>query len=396
MKKFIETILLVLVLSVMLTACDSTKSNQIEIHNDNVGIFKLTFITIGKGDSFLLNTPNGKNYIIDTGKDQDFRHIARLLKVKGVEKIDGIFLTHGHKDHSGGLDMILEVFDTDTVYFSAKDNITYTEINPTEISEKHKVKIQKLNGGEKIDLGGVEAEIYIPSNVDTKNGNNNSIVMRLTHGKNSFLMMGDAEMEEEIALMSSGINIDADILKLGHHGEDDASSPAFLDKVDPDIAIIAGNELENPESINETVSENLKIRNIEPFYSECEGLAIDFISDGENITTDVVLDKEFDEIDDVEITDVDIDNQKITLTNTDDDDTVSLDGCFLFTKKLDLHYFFPKGTILAPGESITVSCLGHESEKDLIWNVVTAIKKKNEKIKLYDSNINMITEISVD
>lgn len=250
--------------------------------------FTFSFITIGKGDCFVLQTPKGGNYLVDTGKTEDFFQIAGLLKLKNISNLDGIFLTHGHKDHAGGLDKLMSEFSTKAIYLSATDTVTYKEIDPQKIAKKHGADVCNLTCGQVLDLGGVTAEVWLPAEPDTKEPNNNSVILRITHKNKIFLLMGDAELEEEAEFISSQTNLKADLLKLGHHGEKDSTSKEFLEKVKPQYGIITGNITENPASVNEKISGYLKEYNLEYFYSECEGAAIDFISDGEQISVKTI------------------------------------------------------------------------------------------------------------
>ena len=232
--------------------------------------------------------PKGGNYLVDTGKTEDFFQIAGLLKLKNISNLDGIFLTHGHKDHAGGLDKLMSEFSTKAIYLSATDTVTYKEIDPQKIAKKHGADVCNLTCGQVLDLGGVTAEVWLPAEPDTKEPNNNSVILRITHKNKIFLLMGDAELEEEAEFISSQTNLKADLLKLGHHGEKDSTSKEFLEKVKPQYGIITGNITENPASVNEKISGYLKEYNLEYFYSECEGAAIDFISDGEQISVKTI------------------------------------------------------------------------------------------------------------
>ncbi len=106
---------------------------------------------------------------------------------------------------------------------------------------------------------------WLPKRPFLDNANNNSVILRLTHGSNCFLMMGDAEQEEEAALLASGFPVSANVLKLGHHGENDAS-------------------------LNPQVQKRLEQCSITPYFSECDGLGIDFVSDHGTICLSAVED----------------------------------------------------------------------------------------------------------
>ena len=96
-------------------------------------------------------------------------------------------------------------------------------------------------------------------------------------------MTGDMEYGEEAAYLQSGEVQKTDILKLGHHGENDATSVAFLEKVRPTYGLITGNEEENSDSVNPEIEARLDAFDVESFYSEGDQLAWDFILNGEQI-----------------------------------------------------------------------------------------------------------------
>lgn len=281
MKRKLICLTLCLLFLLPLTGCTkpSSSSSSVPEASEEKGSFTVTFITIGKGDAFLLSPSDGTHYMIDTGKKKDYPQIERLLQTKGVDKLDGIFLSHGHKDHAGGLESLLSSFPVDTLYLSGTDSVSYQDIDAEELARQYGTKVQKLSCGDTLQLSDVTVQCWLPKQPFLDNANNNSVILRLTHGSNSFLMMGDAEQEEEAALLASGFPVAANVLKLGHHGENDASSQAFLNQVTPQYALITGNEKENPDSLNPQVQKRLEHCSATPYFSECDGLGIDFVSD---------------------------------------------------------------------------------------------------------------------
>lgn len=243
----------------------------------------LTFITIGKGDAFLLRTPQDTYYMCDTGKKEDYQQIKEVLEKKQVTELKGIFLSHGHKDHAGNVKHLIKDYPVRKIYLSKKDQASYEKIDMQELTETYHVPLEYLEGGETLDLEGVTADIWIPERCDYGNANNNSMVIRFQYGKNSVLMTGDMEYGEEAAYLQSGEVKKTDILKLGHHGENDATSVAFLKKVKPRYGLITGNEAENPESVNPEIEARLDAYDVESFYSEGEQLAWEFTLSGEQI-----------------------------------------------------------------------------------------------------------------
>ena len=244
---------------------------------------KLSFINIGKGDAFLLKTPEDTYYMCDTGKKEDYQQIKKVLEKKQITKLKGIFLSHGHKDHAGNVKNLLKDYPVEKIYLSKKDKASYEKKDIQELEESYQAPLEYLEGGEVLDLEGITADIWIPERCDYRNANNNSMVIRFQYGKNSFLMTGDMEYGEEAAYLQSQEAKKTDILKLGHHGERDATSARFLKKVKPTYGLITGNEEENPESVNPEIEARLDAYDVESFYSEGERLAWEFILNGEQI-----------------------------------------------------------------------------------------------------------------
>lgn len=83
---------------------------------------ELTFITIGKGDAFLIKTPQNTHYMYDTGKKEDYEQIKQVLETKHVSEFKGIFLSHGHKDHAGNVKHIIKEYPVETIYLSEKND----------------------------------------------------------------------------------------------------------------------------------------------------------------------------------------------------------------------------------------------------------------------------------
>lgn len=84
----------------------------------------------------------------------------------------------------------------------------------------------------------VKVEILAPNSASYKDLNNYSIMLKVTYGKTSFLLTGDAERESEKEMLAKGYNLKADVLKVGHHGSNSSTSATFLKAVAPQYAVI--------------------------------------------------------------------------------------------------------------------------------------------------------------
>lgn len=201
------------------------------------------FLKVGQGDSILIESPAGQNILIDGGPDN-----AAAYEVKNIlpfydRTIDLMVLTHPHADHVVGLVEILRRFDVRQVLYTGIKDDTAAYSTWLKGIEDEGADIKKAALGERINLG---KELYLEvlwpaadlSGETSDNLNNTSVVLRLVHGKVEFLLAGDAEKEVEKYLLASGINLSADILKVGHHGSDTSSSEDFLRAVSPEAAVL--------------------------------------------------------------------------------------------------------------------------------------------------------------
>lgn len=199
------------------------------------------FIDVGQGDCILIQSGN-ISVLIDSGEKEYSSRVIAYLEAQNIEKLDYIIATHPHSDHIGGLSDIIEQFPVGKIYMSDIPK----EITPTTAIYENLLKTVKENNlkiscpyfRETLDLGKSKLELF-PPRKEYDNLNNCSIVSKLTCGDTTFLFTGDAEKEAEQDLIRSGADLNADVLKVGHHGSDTSSSDDFLKRVNPQFCIIS-------------------------------------------------------------------------------------------------------------------------------------------------------------
>lgn len=210
------------------------------------------FIDVGQGDCILIHS-NGLSALIDTGTDESAADINKVLYNCGIKKIDVLLLSHLHIDHTGGVAGIFEEFKVENLILPELS--TYSEgIHSAQLAIN---EITKAGGGVYSAVQGMnfmlgDFEITILASYGKMlDENDRSLVIMAKIDKKKFLFMGDAERKTERKLIEENINLDCDVLKVGHHGSNTSSGKNFLKAVMPKYAVISvgkGNSYGHPHS----------------------------------------------------------------------------------------------------------------------------------------------------
>lgn len=208
--------------------------------------FQIHFIDVGQADAAIISC-DGHHMLIDGGNRDDSSRIYSVLQKAGIDHLDLVVGSHAHEDHIGGISAAFQAADVDLVLspvteydskvfktFKSKaeeqgSGLTVPSVGSTYELGSATVKILGLNGGE-----------------DT---NDTSIILKVTYGETSFLFTGDAEYDGEHAVLDSGADLSATVLKVGHHGSDTSTCYPFLRAVMPQYAVISvgiGNSYGHP------------------------------------------------------------------------------------------------------------------------------------------------------
>lgn len=231
------------------SAKKSTQGNSTATLN-STGNLTVHYLDVGQGDSELIQFA-GKNILIDGGEVDMGSRVVSYLKAYNVTSLDLVVATHPHSDHIGGLAAVLRAFPVRHFLDSGQTYSSQTYENLLNLVDQKNINCTVAVRGQKINLDS-RLQITVlnpPAQPVDDNVNDNSVVLRLTYGNVSFLFMGDAETPAENSMLSSGLDMHADILKAGRHGSTTNSSPDFLKAVDPDVKIIevgAGNDYHHP------------------------------------------------------------------------------------------------------------------------------------------------------
>lgn len=293
MKKIILTMLTLF----CLVGCNNTniviRNNEIEeiTHNEiiedkNIVVTKIPleihFIDVGQADSVLIKS-NERSMLIDAGNNDDAELLKSYLKTQNIKELEYVIGTHPHEDHIGSLDTVINNFDIKNVIMPKKATTTKTFEDVVTAIENKKLTITLPKVGDKYNIGDAEFTILSPVKEDYgSNLNNYSVSILLTYGENKFIFTGDAEKEVEEDIINTKINIDADLMKMGHHGSTTSSSEEFLDKISPQIAIITCGVDNSYGHPHQEILDTLTKRNVETYRTDLQGNII-VSSDGKNI-----------------------------------------------------------------------------------------------------------------
>ena len=180
------------------------------------GTFRYHMINVGQGDSALIQSPDGWNILIDGGEANSGASL--YLQSLGISHLNLVIATHPHSDHIGGLVQILQTFQVDKVITNGESYTTTTYNNFLNAIISRKIPYTEVKRGDTISAGILSFQVLNPTGTGfDPNPNENSIVLKFTFGKTTFLSMGDAGKVIEPGLLASGISLKADILKVSHH-----------------------------------------------------------------------------------------------------------------------------------------------------------------------------------
>ena len=259
---------------------------------ENNGLLKIYFLSIGQGDSEFIETPSGRQILIDGGPDN--KVLEKLGKIMPFydHDIDVVIATHPHSDHITGLIDVLERYNVKNI-IEAKESYN----SPQFLAWEDMIKKEGANEidaqiGQVIDLGdGVTLTILHPfqsvAGTQTKTPHNDMVVAMLEYQAFRVLLTGDMEEKVENKLISKGDDLKADILKVGHHGSKTSTSEKFLKTVNPKIGFVevgANNQYHLPSP---DILQRLDNFGIKYYRTDVDG-DMEVISDGDKYQIKIV------------------------------------------------------------------------------------------------------------
>ena len=340
--------------------------------------FAILFVNVGKADAAILRVKD-VTVLIDTGSAESAPQLIAALNALGVARIDAVFITHSHSDHLGGLDALSANYQIPMVYspfYSEADKNGIGKI--VKRAEKLHLPHKELLAGDVVPItSDVSFTVLGPLSLNEADDNDNSLVLQFTYGTKTFLFAGDMQFAEEQAIIDSGASLKSDVLKVGNHGNPDATSDNFGALVFPAFAVISTDTSVDADSANPRVYAALPNATIEVTQDFPLGVLLTLDSSGAITLHNPARDSAASS---VIVQAFDVAAQTITLANTGSE-KADLSGMILFSARSDATLRFPDGTALDAGASLVI---GVGEDISFKGEDKPLSKKKDNTVLLFD------------
>lgn len=198
---------------------------------------KIHFINVGQGDSMLIETPGGKNVLIDGGPPKAGKVVVSYLEKRNIQSIDLMIATHPDFDHIGGLPEVMENVSVKHIVETGKFHLTKTYATYAATVFVKQIPFTVAKKGDRIDIDPLLQIEILNSSSDTKDNNPSSLALKLTYDEVDVLLLADVEKAQEKTIMKQ-TDVSAEIVKIAHHGSNTSSSAIFLEEAQPEIAVL--------------------------------------------------------------------------------------------------------------------------------------------------------------
>lgn len=338
-------------LTTMLAGCTTTSTNEAGEE------MRVHFLDVGQGDSILIESPNDEYMLIDGGDKGSGDEIVAYLQQQGIDTLDVVVATHPDADHIGGLIDVLENVTIERWVDSGKAHTSQTYIEMLSLIDEKDIDFTVAQMGEDIPFDEALTVDVVYADETSNDNNEASVVLKMTYNERSFLFAADAGVKEEAKMLKS--DIDADVLKAGHHGSNTSSSEQFIDAVSPKITVLSygeGNKYGHPHK--EVTDLLAKYNSL--VYATAESGTIVIETDGVNMSVvdaDVFSGSGAAQTNDVNahvaITAKDMLSEFVTIQNNGKA-AVDMTNWTLVSVQGDQRFTFPSFT-LQPGQAVYVT-----------------------------------------
>jgi len=364
------------------------------------GLLQVHFIDVGQADSILVIAPNGQAILVDGGNTDDGPGVVSYLKSQGVKELSTIVATHPHEDHIGGLDTIIRSFPPKQVYLTNGTSTTKAFEDFITAVNASGAKRIRVKAGVKLDVPGLSGLFLAPNSDQYENLNNYSAVLKITFGKISFLLTGDAQDVSEAEMLKNGQGLQATVLKVGHHGSMSSTTGAFLKAVSPKYAVISvgvNNDYGHPA---QGTLDKLANAGVQVYRTDKEGTIV-ATSDGNTVKLTASSPSSSPKpipptpataIGSITISTIDLSGEVVTLINSSDK-AVNLTSWKLVSEKGNQTFTFPSGTTLSAGATLKVVSgkNAHAGTNVLVWTESNIWNNEGDPGALYNAQGQLVS-----
>lgn len=378
--------MLLLLICLLVTALAASAARAESPYEKAETPLTLFAVNVGKGDALLINC-GGDTYLIDAGLQEHWGELSCALEMLQVSRLTGVILTHTDKDHVGGAwALATSSIEVDGWYASAYfAEVKKESKHPAvEAAALRGQTVTFLKAGDELPLGtGRLMAIGPVSASETENCNSLVLVAEASGGR--MLLAGDMEFPEEEELLAAGAIPRCQVLKVGNHGENDATSEALLRGVQPEIAVISTSTAEEPDTPDVRVMALLASSGAKIYQTQDAKSGVLVTIDQGEVTANLMDYSELPaQTKGVVIAGVDSGDDRIKLRN-DGRNAADLSGWYILSDKGNQMYVLPKGTTLGPGGELVIATLSSKEKGDLLWpDTKVWHKEKEDAALLYD------------
>lgn len=243
----------------------------------------IAFIDVGQGDATLIRDGNGFDVLVDGGGKSVGDNLIEYIKEVGVDDLEVVLATHADSDHIGGLISVLEAVEipVESVYYNGYPGDTQTWTEFTNAVSSRGLNLNQAHFPDTYSWGGIDVQVLNPlPNLLDPDQNKASVVLLVDYAQITVLLPADIDASVENQLSSRTTSLQADILKVAHHGSEFSTSQSFLLEVLPLEAVISVGA--NPHG-HPTVETLTRLENIGANIWRTDSIGtILMISDGES------------------------------------------------------------------------------------------------------------------
>lgn len=337
------------VIMMILILFSTLSAHAAETNEQGITLYALN---VGKADCLFVSAA-GQWYMVDAGYEYSYPLIRTFIDTMNIRRLEAVFLTHCDKDHFGGLASLagsdVEIgkwYASSCFYDTGKDGhpmIAAAAIRGEEVTW--------LNAGNVIENGNVVINILGPLETNYNNENNNSLVMTFQHGTDRILLCGDMKVEEEAQLIMRNVIPPCQVIKIGHHGDNNATTEALINCVRPQAAVISTSSVEEPDTPANSVLRTLIRQGVNTYLTQDYEMAVCAAVLSGEVSVTGYKPEGMQQLPEGLMMTLDAENDLLTIWNTGSGQ-VELKNCFLCATNNGRYYEMPY-ILLRPQQKCT-------------------------------------------